>query len=91
VTKAEARRRLARLPAWKLSPNGKSIRRDVVLKDFRAAVTLIRRIARAAEAAGHHPDLHLTDYRRLKIVLSTHDAGGVTPADFKLAAEIEKI
>ena len=88
MTKTEARRRLAKLPGWFLAPNGKSIRRDVALKDFLAAVALIRRIAARAEKLGHHPDLHLTGYRKLKIVLSTHDAGGLTFKDFRLAARI---
>jgi 4a-hydroxytetrahydrobiopterin dehydratase len=89
MTRAEAQKRLRRLPGWKLSPNRKAIRRDYVLKDFVAAVELIRRIAVRAEKAGHHPDLHLTGYRKLKVVLSTHDSGGLTLKDFRLAAEIE--
>ncbi|HXT01169.1 MAG TPA: 4a-hydroxytetrahydrobiopterin dehydratase [Elusimicrobiota bacterium] len=91
MTKAEARRRLAKLPDWTLAPNGKSIRRELVLKDFLAAVALIRRVATVAEAAGHHPDLHLTGYRKLKIVISTHEAGGLSPKDFRLAAEIDEL
>lgn len=91
MTKAEARRRLAKLPGWTLAPNGKSIRRDLVLENFLAAVALIRKIAARAEKLGHHPDLHLTGYRKLKIVLSTHDAGGLSPLDFKLAAEVSPL
>jgi 4a-hydroxytetrahydrobiopterin dehydratase len=91
VTKVEARKRLAKLPGWSLAPNGKSIRRDYELKDFLAAVALIRRIAVRAQAADHHPDLHLTGYRRLKVVLSTHSAGGLTVKDFRLAAEIDAL
>ena len=62
-----------------------------MLKDFLAVVELIRRIARRAEKLGHPPDLHLTGYRKLKVVLSTHDAGGLTLKDFRLAAEIEAL
>lgn len=91
MTKAEARRRLAKCPGWTLAPNGKSIRRVFILKNFLAAVALVRRIAVRAEKAGHHPDLHLTGYRKLKIVLSTHDAGGLSPKDFRLAAEIDAL
>ena len=89
MTKAEARRRLAKLPGWKLS--GKALRRDLVLEDFLSAVGLIRKIAAKAEKLGHHPDLHLTGYRKLKIVLTTHDSGGLSPLDFKLAAAIDKL
>jgi 4a-hydroxytetrahydrobiopterin dehydratase len=59
------------------------------MKDFLAAVDLIKRIAPRAQKMDHHPDLHLTGYRKLKVVLSTHDAGGLSLKDFRLAAIIE--
>ena len=46
------------------------------------------RIAERAEAADHHPDLDIR-YRKVRVALSTHDAGGLTDKDFDLAAEIE--
>jgi len=91
MKKAEALSRLRRLPGWSFADGGKAIRRDYILKDFLAAVALIRRIAPRAQAMDHHPDLHLTGYRKLKIVLSTHSAGGLTVKDFRLAAEIESL
>jgi 4a-hydroxytetrahydrobiopterin dehydratase len=91
VKKAEALSRLRELPGWTLAPNGKSIRRDYVLKDFLAAVALIRRIAPLAQAMDHHPDLHLTGYRKLKVVLSTHDSGGLGLKDFRLAKRIDAL
>lgn len=87
----DARRELATLPAWTLSEDGKSIRRELVLEDFLAAVELIGHIASAAEAMDHHPDLHLTHYRRLAVELSTHDEGGLTDKDFALACRIEAL
>ena len=53
-----------------------------------AAVRLINKIARMAEKMDHHPDLHLTHYKRLKIVLTTHEKGGVTGRDVRLATKI---
>ena len=91
MKKTQARASLRRLPGWTLGAGGKAIRRDYALKDFLAAVALIRRIAARAQAADHHPDLHLTGYNKLKVVLSTHDAGGLTIKDFRLAAEIERL
>lgn len=76
---------------WKLSSDGKSIHRVYELSGFTAAVALVNLIAARAEAADHHPDLHLTAYRRLEVVLSTHDAGTVTAKDHALAAEIEAL
>jgi 4a-hydroxytetrahydrobiopterin dehydratase len=89
LKKAEALARLRRLPGWTLAGGGKAIRRDYALNDFLAAVALIRKIAPRAQRMDHHPDLHLTGYRKLKVVLSTHSAGGLTLKDFRLAAEIE--
>ena len=80
------------LPAgWKLSEDGKSILADYTMKDFVSAVSLIQEIARLAEQADHHPDLHLTGYRKLRIELSTHSIGGLSEMDFKLAAQIESL
>jgi 4a-hydroxytetrahydrobiopterin dehydratase len=91
LKKSAARARLRELPGWRFASRAKSIRRDFVLEDFLAAVDLIRRIAARAQAADHHPDLHLTGYRKLQVVLSTHDAGGLTLKDFRLAAEINAL
>ena len=78
-------------PGWELRDGGRAIGREYVLKDFVAAVALVNAIAAVAETAGHHPDLHLTRYRRLEVVLTTHDAGTLTEKDFRLAAEIEAL
>jgi 4a-hydroxytetrahydrobiopterin dehydratase len=91
VKKAEALAHLRKLTEWKFSPRANAIRRDYVLKDFLAVVDLIRRIAPRAQKMDHHPDLHLTGYRKLKVVLSTHDAGGLSLKDFRLAAQIEAL
>ena len=91
LKKSAASSRLRALPGWSFAKGGKAIRRDYLLKDFLAAVDLIRRIAPRAQALDHHPDLHLTGYRKLRVVLRTHDAGGLTLNDFRLAAEIDAL
>jgi 4a-hydroxytetrahydrobiopterin dehydratase len=91
MKKSVALAHLRKLPGWVLTPRAKAIRRDYAMKDFLAAVDLIRRIAPRAQKMDHHPDLHLTGYRKLKVVLSTHDAGGLTLKDFRLAAEIHAL
>ena len=79
------------LPDWKLSPDGKSICADYVMKDFMSAVELINAAARVAESEDHHPDMHLTGYRKLAIELSTHAIGGLSENDFILAAKIDRL
>ena len=70
---------------------GAAIRKTVKCKDFLDAVALIQQIAPIAEAEDHHPDLHLTGYRKLTIELSTHAIGGLSENDFILAAKIDQL
>ena len=86
-----ARALLADLKGWELAPDAKLIRKTVKAKDFLGAVDLIRRIAPIAEAEDHHPDLHLTNYKKLTIELSTHAIGGLSENDFILAAKIDQL
>ena len=87
-TKKEAERYLVEVSGWTLDQAGKTMSCSLVLKNFMATIDLINRIAQVAEAENHHPDLHVTGYRNLKIDLSTHALGGLTENDFILAAKI---
>ena len=80
---------LARLPGWRR--DGIGITKTWKLKDFAAAMRLVNAVAEAAEAAGHHPDIHLEGWNTVRLVLSTHDAGGITPADVDLATTLDAI
>ena len=81
---------LSDVKGWELV-DGARIRKTVKCKDFLDAVSLIQRIAPIAEAEDHHPDLHLTGYRKLAIELSTHAIGGLSENDFILAAKIDQL
>ena len=78
-------------PAGGAQAGGKAIRKVVTCKSFLDAVGLVQRIAPIAEAENHHPDLHLTNYKRLTIELSTHAIGGLSENDFILAAKIDQV
>ena len=78
--------RLAALPAWQRA--GDEIVKTFELPSFPEAIAFVTRVADRAEAADHHPDLDIR-YRKVRVALSTHDAGGITDKDFDLAAEIE--
>jgi 4a-hydroxytetrahydrobiopterin dehydratase len=91
LTPAEIESLRSHVPAWALSGDGTRIRREWVVKDFAAGMDFINRVAEVAEAEGHHPDLHLMEYRKLAIELWTHDAGGLTENDFILAAKIDEL
>lgn len=86
-----ARAQIASLPDWALSDDGKSIARKWQLKNFVEAVALVQKAADVAEEEQHHPDLHLTGYRNLQIVLTTHAIGGLSENDFIVAAKIDEV
>ena len=67
------------------------IYREFILHDFMAAVDQIDRIAIIAEDEKHHPDIHLTQYRNLRIALTTHDVGGLSQKDFTVALKIKDL
>ena len=68
-----------------------SIEKEFTLKSFADAVALVVKIGMEAEKIDHHPDLLLHSWNKVKVVLSTHSAGGVTENDFKLAQTIDEI
>ncbi len=78
--------RLTTLPGWERA--GDEIVQTFELPSFPEAIAFVTRIAERAEAADHHPDLDIR-YRKVRVALSTHDAGGLTDKDFDLATEIE--
>ena len=89
--KEEALSALQQVPGWQISDDKKGIYREYVLKNFLAAVRFINFIAETAEKENHHPDIHLTGYRKLRVELSTHAIGGLSENDFILAAKINQL
>jgi 4a-hydroxytetrahydrobiopterin dehydratase len=86
-----AEAQVAKLPGWKLTHEGKRIRKDWNMKDFPAALKFFERAGEVAEAEEHHPDLHLESYRKLWIEIWTHAIGGLSENDFILAAKIDAL
>ncbi|GGV38876.1 putative pterin-4-alpha-carbinolamine dehydratase [Actinomadura cremea] len=80
--------RLDALPGW--TRDGDAIRRQVRAETFLDGIDLVTRVARAAEAADHHPDIDIR-WRTLTFTLTTHSAGGLTAKDFDLAARIDDL
>lgn len=91
MSSAEVAEQLKLLPGWRLGSDGKSIRREWVVKNFLAGMKFFEEVAHAAEEDNHHPDLHLTGYRNVAIELSTHAIGGLSENDFILAAKIDRL
>ncbi len=76
---------------WRLTHDGKRIRKDWKVKNFMAGLEFFSRIAEVAEAMDHHPDLHLENYRQAWVELWTHTLGGLGAGDIELAKKIDAL
>ncbi|MBN3868912.1 MAG: 4a-hydroxytetrahydrobiopterin dehydratase [Nostoc sp.] len=88
LTEAEIQEQAKVLSGWTVEDSKLQISRT--FKDFIQAIEFVNKLVEPAESAGHHPDIEIS-YNKVKIILTTHDAGGLTPADFDLARVIAKI
>ena len=83
----EIQRALGRLAGW--ARRGDALTKTYTFGTFADGIAFVNRIAKAADARNHHPDIDIR-YTKITCILSTHDAGGITTADLELAEEIEK-
>ena len=88
LTSEEIAARVASLPGWALQNN--ALVRQFTFPGFPDAVAFVTRLAFAAEAADHHPDL-LVSYKRVTVTWSTHSEGGVTEKDCSGARQADDI
>lgn len=88
LSKDEIADRLRSLRGWEIK-DGK-LTRAFKFDDFMGAVRFVDRLAPVAESEGHHPDLQVS-WGRVVVELISHDAGGLTARDFKLASLIDKL
>ena len=88
LTEDERTQALADLPNWTYDNDRGALFRHLELADFSAAIGLMMRIAIEAEKADHHPEW-ANVYNRIDIWLTTHDTGGVSERDVRLARAID--
>ena len=88
LTDAEIVEGLAALPDWRRE--GDEILRTIRCPTFPEAIALVNRVAEAAEAADHHPEI-LIKWRHVTFTLTTHAADGLTAKDLGMAATIDDI
>lgn len=81
---------LRALPNWTLSREGKAIERKLEFADFSEAFGFMTRVAIMAEKRDHHPEW-FNVYNRVEITLTTHDAGGLSLRDVKMARRIDEL
>jgi len=90
LSDAEIERRLATVGDWARHEHD-SIVRELKFDDFAAAIAFVNRVADLAERANHHPDILVHGWNGVRLTLSTHSEGGLTAADFELAARIDEL
>ncbi len=88
LTEAERAQLLPTLTGWTLDAERDAIRRTFTFADFVAAFAFMTRVALLAEKADHHPEW-FNVYGRVDVLLTTHEAGGLTMRDIKLARAIK--
>jgi 4a-hydroxytetrahydrobiopterin dehydratase len=88
LSDAELQQALQKLPGWQ--KNGNAIERNFQFANFVQAMDFVNQIAEAAEAVNHHPDIHIS-YNKVTMALVSHDSGGVTQRDIRMAGKINEL
>ena len=83
--------RIRMVGPWEHDAEEKMLIRETVFKDFMEAMGFLNKLAEAAEKLNHHPDMTLCEYNRVIVTTTTHDAGGITDNDIRLAQGFEEI
>src|SRR5579863_6413372 len=90
LAEAERAQALTDLHGWQNVTGRDAIEREFVFEDFNAAFGWMTRVALIAEKMDHHPEW-FNVYKRVRVTLTTHDAGGVTERDVRLAKTMNKL
>ncbi len=81
----------SRLDGTQWSQEGDRIVCEYKLGDFKQAVVFVNRVAEVAEKQGHHPDITIHGWNKVRLSVTNHSAGGLTDADFELAQRIDAL
>jgi 4a-hydroxytetrahydrobiopterin dehydratase len=90
MSDAEVKAAMADLPDWNLEGTSSAISRRFTFANFNQAFGFMTRVAMEAEKMDHHPDWSNV-YKTVDVKLNTHDAGGLTELDFKLARRMDRL
>ena len=88
LTSAQIKTSLPSVADWK--KKGDAIARTFEFKNFPVAIKFVNAVAKPAEKSNHHPDIDIR-WNKVTLVLSTHDAGGLTEKDFALAKQFDRL
>ena len=90
LTDQERTEALAALPEWSLRADGLAIERTFTFRDFSEAFGFMARAALLAEVQDHHPEW-FNVYNRVQVTLTTHDAGGLSQRDVRMATAMDAL
>jgi 4a-hydroxytetrahydrobiopterin dehydratase len=82
---------LGQIEGWDIVQDDHALERDLKFKDFKAALAFVNKVGDLAESEGHHPDIAVHNWNRVKLTLSTHAIKGLSINDFILAAKINAL
>ena len=88
LTAEQLQSELSALPLWRHI--GKAIERELKFRTFADAMRFVNQVAELAENANHHPDIDIR-YTTVQLSLTSHDSGGLTQRDIRLAKRIEQL
>lgn len=88
MTPEQAKDMMEHVPQWKLSNDGRSIRRAFGFKDFKTAHAFVDDVAKIADEEWHHPEIRLM-WGSVEIILTTHSISGLSENDYIVAAKID--
>ncbi len=89
LTENEIQERLKDLEGWKVENN--SLVKEFQFVDFYNALSFVVKIGVEAEKLNHHPEILIHSYNKVKVTITTHDEGGITETDLRLADRLERI
>lgn len=91
ATKQQVQKMLKETPGWEVYDNYTKLEKEFIFPNFSQAIKFINKVAQVSEQEGHHPDIYLYNYKKVRIQLWTHKIGGLHENDFILAAKINQI
>jgi|SRR3989344_9391302 len=91
LTDEEIKKYIVQISDWQVEDNPKKIAKEFEFKGFKEAINFVNKIAQLAESEGHHPNIYIHSYKKVKLELWTHKIRGLHKNDFILAAKIDKL
>lgn len=91
LTPAQFAQYLETIKGWRVVQNNKALEKEFKFKNFKQALEFVNRVGGLAEGEGHHPDINLYGWNKVRITLSTHAIDGLSINDFVLASKIDRL